>query len=102
MIISTSACKQVFSFQLIQNPRQINGRIKVVQMASQGRNQTLRHLLGGERSHGGRKGPGAIRLRRGEFWQYRAQAHRTPAEFASQIAASRDLAETKTSRELTL
>jgi hypothetical protein len=29
-------------------------------------------------------------------------ATQTPTEFASQIAASRDLAETKTSRELTI
>jgi putative transposase len=33
---------------------------------------------------------------------HRALADRTPAEFASQIAASRDLAETKTGRSLTL
>ncbi len=33
---------------------------------------------------------------------HRALADRTPAEFASQIAVNRDLAETKTSRELTL
>jgi putative transposase len=33
---------------------------------------------------------------------HRALAHRTPTEFASQIAASRDLAERKTGRELTI
>ena len=33
---------------------------------------------------------------------HRALAHRMPTEFASQIAASRDLAETKTGRELTI
>jgi len=33
---------------------------------------------------------------------HRALADRTPAEFASQIAASRDLTATKTGRELTL
>ncbi|MFZ0661414.1 MAG: integrase core domain-containing protein, partial [Acidobacteriaceae bacterium] len=45
-----------------------------------------------------------------ERWRYeynesrphRALADRTPAEFASQIAVNRDLAETKTGRELTL
>ncbi|MFZ0661592.1 MAG: integrase core domain-containing protein, partial [Acidobacteriaceae bacterium] len=45
-----------------------------------------------------------------ERWRYeynesrphRALADRTPAEFASQIAANHDLAETKTGRELTL
>ena len=37
-----------------------------------------------------------------ESCPHRALADRTPAEFASQIAASRDLAETKTGRELTL
>jgi putative transposase len=33
---------------------------------------------------------------------HRALAHRTPTEFASQSAASRDLTETKTGRELTI
>jgi transposase InsO family protein len=33
---------------------------------------------------------------------HRALANRTPEEFASQIAVNRDLAETKTSRFLTL
>lgn len=40
-----------------------------------------------------------------EYYQrrpHRALAYRTPAEFGSQIAINRDLAETKTSPELTL
>src|ERR1039458_8818007 len=47
---------QFSHFQLIQNSEQTSERFKIVRMPSQGRNQTLRHPVAGEWSHGGRKG----------------------------------------------